>query len=334
MLSLVDLINPLLTLTAMAVAFGVTFYLVPHVIAIALRYNIVDNPDGKLKNHARPTAYLGGVALYVGFLCSLALLFPFEGSFALFFIGITLLFFVGLLDDLRPLSPLQKFGGQILAAICFLKAGLYLKEHFFTWRLGIPLSFLWILTVINAFNLVDIMDGLAATISFGAALSCMAVALYFGEPIALFFAALIGALAAFFYYNKPQAHIYLGDAGSLFLGGVFAASPFLLPWSAFTVYGFLAPIIILGIPLLELLFLIIIRTKKGIPFYLGSPDHFAIILQRRGWSKYQILGGCLFLSSLFALVAFLFLAGIVPLSWIVLLGAMIAIIWGLFLYGK
>ena len=222
----------------------------------------------------------------------------------------------------------------MLAAFCFLKAGLYLKEHFFTWGLDIPLSFLWILTVINAFNLVDIMDGLAATISLGAAFSFMAVALYFGEPIALFFAALIGALGAFFYYNKPQAQIYLGDAGSLFLGGVFAASPFLLPWSAFTVYGFLAPIIILGIPLLELLFLIIIRTKKGIPFYLGSPDHFAIVLQRRGWSRYQILGACLFLSTLFAGVATLFLTGVISLAWIILAGATIATAWGVFLYGR
>lgn len=332
MLSLVALTT---IFAAMAVAFGVTFYLVPHVIAIAQRYNIVDNPDGKLKNHARPTAYLGGVALYVGFLCSLALFFPFEGSFALFFIGITLLFFVGLLDDLRPLSPLQKFGGQMLAAFCFLKAGFYLKEHFFTWVLGIPLSFLWILTVINAFNLVDIMDGLATTISFGAALSCMVMAFYFDQPqVALLFAALIGTLVAFFWYNKPSAQIYLGDAGSLFLGGVFAASPFLLPWGTNTLYGFLAPIVILGIPLLELLFLIIVRTKKGIPFYLGSPDHFAIILQRRGWSKYHILGGCLFLSVVFALIAFLFLAGIVALQWIVLLGALIAITWGLFVYTR
>lgn len=320
-------------LTAMTVSFLVTFYLVPLVISIALRFNIVDNPDGKLKQHKKPTPYLGGIAIYIGFLCSLAMFFPFEGTFALFFIGITLLFFVGLLDDLNPLTPLQKFAGQGLAAFCFLKAGFYLKEHFFTWLLGIPLSYLWILTVINAFNLVDIMDGLATTISFGAALSCMIMALYFGQLyVALLFAILIGTLIAFFYYNKPQASIYLGDAGSLFLGGIFAATPFLMPWGTNTVYGFLAPVIILAIPLLELGFLIIVRTIKGIPFYLGSPDHFAIVLQKKGWSRYAILGGCLAMSGVLTGITLLFLSGTFSLGSVLALAAMVACAWGVGLY--
>lgn len=323
----------IIILTAMTVSFLVTFYLVPLIISIAVRFNIVDNPDGKLKQHKNPTPYLGGIAIYIGFLCALALFFPFEGTFALFFIGITLLFFVGLLDDLKPLTPLQKFGGQMLAAFCFLKAGLYLKEHFFTWGLGIPLSFLWILTVINAFNLVDIMDGLATTISFGAAFSCLIMALYFGQPhVALLFATLVGTLMAFFYYNKPQASIYLGDAGSLFLGGIFAATPFLMPWGTNTIYGFFAPIVILAIPLLELGFLIIVRTLKGIPFYLGSPDHFAIILQKKGWSRQAILGGCLSMSGFLTIVALLFLSGLLPLWAILLLGALFALVWGGGLY--
>ena len=330
---MVSFASLVMILTAMTVSFLVTFYLVPLVISIALRFNIVDNPDGKLKQHKKPTPYLGGIAIYIGFLCSLAMFFPFEGTFALFFIGITLLFFVGLLDDLNPLSPLQKFVGQGLAAFCFLKAGFYLKEHFFTWLLGIPLSYFWILTVINAFNLVDIMDGLATTISFGSAFSFMVMALYFGQPhVALLFAILIGSLVAFFYYNKPQASIYLGDAGSLFLGGIFAATPFLMPWGTNTVYGFFAPVIILAIPLLELGFLIIVRTMKGIPFYLGSPDHFAIVLQKKGWSRQAILGGCLVVSSLLCLVALLFLSGALSLVSVVALGAVFAVIVGCWLH--
>lgn len=100
----------------------------------------------------------------------------------------------------------------------------------------------------------------------------------------------MGALIAFFWYNRPPAKIYLGDAGSLFIGGFLATIPFLFNWGLYNnCYGFLTPAIILAIPLLEVTFLVIIRSYKGIPFYQGSPDHFCLYLKMNGWSIWEIL---------------------------------------------
>lgn len=172
-----------------------------------------------------------------------------------------------------------------------MKAGFYFKEHIFTNIWNIPLSMLWILTLINGFNLIDIMDGLAATIAICVSITLLIIAFILKNMVVVtLLAALIGALFAFFCYNKPPvANIYLGDAGALFIGGFLATIPFLLSWGSYTIDGYISLPIIFALPLSEVIALIIIRTYKGIPFYQGSPDHFACYLQAAGWNKKQIL---------------------------------------------
>lgn len=293
-----DFIIALRLFFSVLISFLITFYLVPLVMSFAIRLKVLDVPDGKIKNHARATPYLGGVAVYIGFLTSLALVYPFENQILQFILGATLLLFVGLIDDLLCIKPYQKFFGQSVAALCFLKAGFHLKELFFLsnyWT--IPISFFWILSVVNAFNLVDVMDGLATILAISATTSFIMIALLFDYcNIILLLGPFLGALMAFFYYNKPTAQIYLGDAGSLFIGGLMATIPFVFNWSVYNGYGFLTPVVILAIPLLEVTLLIIIRTYKGIPFYQGSPHHFCLYLKRNGWSTSEILWYCIVLS--------------------------------------
>jgi UDP-GlcNAc:undecaprenyl-phosphate GlcNAc-1-phosphate transferase len=209
----------------------------------------------------------------------------------LLLIGTTLLLFIGLIDDLVVLKPYQKFSGQFIAAFCLVRSGFYLKESFFLnnfW--SVPLSLFWILSIVNAFNLVDIMDGLASTIAVSATSSFLLIACLNGQwQVALMLTSFLGSVCAFLWYNKPPAHIYLGDAGSLFIGGILATAPFLLKWSNQNVYGFIIPAIILAIPLLEVTSLVVVRTYKRIPFYKASPDHFALYLRNNGWSKNLIL---------------------------------------------
>lgn len=290
--------DDLAIILASIVASGVTFYLIPLLSAVAFKFNILDNPDGRLKNHKQPTPYLGGLAVYIGFITALALFSPLENSSFVFVLGSTLLLFVGLIDDLIAMKPLQKFIGQILATACFLKGGFYFKETFLmsfdqtlvqAWWLFV--SFWWILSVINAFNLVDIMDGLASVIALGAVSNFLVIALLTKNfSAALLLGTLAGSLSAFLWFNYPPAKIYLGDAGSLFVGGCLATVPFMMSWGTYTSYGFIAPVIILLIPLLEVGTLIIVRTYKKIPFYNGSPDHFALYLRGHGWSRPAILG--------------------------------------------
>ena len=109
------------------ISFLLTFYLIPFFCAVAQRLNFLDVPDGKIKNHAKPVPHLGGLAIFIGFLVALALIFPFQNTLFLFFVGATLLLFVGLVDDFFVLKPSQKFFGQIIATLCFLNSYFYFK---------------------------------------------------------------------------------------------------------------------------------------------------------------------------------------------------------------
>ncbi len=292
----------------------VTGYLVPFFAQLARKLKFVDVPDGSLKRHEAPVPYMGGLAVFVGLLCGLALTVPLNSDLSLLLIGTTLLLLVGLIDDLFPLKAYQKFGGQLVAAFCFVKSGFYLKEHVFYNMLNIPLSFFWMLTIINAFNLVDVMDGLSSTIALGAIVPFIVIAVLLKHyTVALALAALAGGLCAFLRYNWPPAIMYLGDAGSLFVGGFLATIPFLFNWGTYTPYGYLAPVIILSIPLLEITALVLIRTRKGIPFYLGSPDHFACYFMQAGWSKPSILFYVMGVSVLLGSVALCLTFNLMPL---------------------
>lgn len=320
---------------ALLISFLVTFYLVPICIKIARRLQFLDEPDGAIKVHKQATPYMGGVAVYVGFLTAFCIVIPFESTMLLFFAGSTLLLFVGLIDDLVVLKAYQKFFGQILATLCFLKAGFYLKAQFFSNIWNLPISALWILAIINAFNLVDVMDGLATLLALCATTSFLLIALYFNQPaVAILLCCLIGPLLAFLWYNRPTAQIYLGDAGSLFIGGLLATAPFLFNWGAYNISGYLTPIIILAIPLLELATLIVIRTWKGIPFYLGSPDHFSIYLQKQGWSRQAILCYVGLLSIVLFVVAFLFLINTLSFANLCLSAALFLLFWFFIIFSK
>lgn len=290
---------------SLIISFLMTLYLVPVFSLIAKKLKIMDVPDGSIKLHKKPIPYLGGVAVYVGFLTTLALVFPFESQTTLFLIGVTLLLFIGLIDDLLRIKPYQKFFGQLVVAFCFLKSGFYLKESFFLHSFwNIPISLLWLLTVINAFNLVDVMDGLATTIAITSSVIFLIFALLLNKvQAALLLGPFIGALCGFLWYNKPPARIYLGDAGSLFIGGFLAAIPFLYSWSALNSYGLIAPVLVLFIPLFEVGLLVGLRTWQKIPFYHASPDHFSLYLQRAGWTKQNVLTLVLFVSLALAVLS-------------------------------
>lgn len=318
---------------AFIASLSITFRLVPFLCSLAFRLQFVDVPDGKIKTHTKTTPYLGGVAVYIGFIFAASLTLPVYSDVCSLLIGSTILLIIGLIDDLIVLAWYQKLLGQLVAVACFLKAGFYLKEEFFYNFWNIPISCLWILSIINAFNLVDVMDGLASTLAIGASSTFLVLALYFQLPeVALLLVAFIGALLGFLWYNRPNAVIYLGDAGSLFIGGFLATIPFLFSWSAYNQYGFLTPMVILAIPLLELASLIVIRIYKRIPVYLGSPDHFAHYLLRKGWGKTTILEYVFFLSILLFVSSFLFATNYLSLFLLLGLGMLFLLFWVIILF--
>lgn len=318
-------------------AFACTAYVIPILRKLAFKFNILDIPNGSIKVHKEPTPYLGGVGIYFGFIVALGLTLPFENKIFLFLIGSTTMLLTGLADDLVVMTPIQKILGQIISAFCFVKAGFYLKHGFFCnnfW--SIPISLFWILGISNAFNLIDIMDGLATTVACCATINYIIIAALTGDMLILtILFAFLGALLGFFIYNKPNAKIYMGDAGALFIGGFLAIIPFLFDWSQSNYYGFLTPIIVLAIPLIEVGTLIIIRTYKKIPFYLGSPDHFAIYLQKgRGWSKNKVLLYTSLVSIVLAVFSILFFTAKIGLIGLILFTFLFLSFWYFMLFYK
>jgi UDP-GlcNAc:undecaprenyl-phosphate/decaprenyl-phosphate GlcNAc-1-phosphate transferase len=309
-------------------SFSLTWLFVILCVFIARRFNILDIPDGVIKLHKIATPYLGGVAVFMGTIMPSLLVLPGQCEVYWTLTGLTSLLVVGLVDDVKVLSPLKKFIGQIVAVCCFLYAGLYIHPTICSHTVAILLSGFWMLTVINAFNLVDVMDGLACTLALCAAIGFFVLSVYLQHMLLAFiFIGFIGSLLAFLYHNRPQATIYLGDAGSLFIGGVLVALPFGLNLGKYTNLGYCAPIIILSIPLLELASLIIIRTYKKIPFYNGSPDHFSLYLQAKGWSKNSILLYCFSLMMPVNLIALLLVAQMLSLLSVLILSLLFLIIW-------
>jgi len=272
-------------------AIGLSLYLTPIVIEAAQKYDIVDRPDGKLKTHDRPTAYLGGLAVYLSFLFTLALTFDFSSDVLGILLAGSMLVMLGVIDDLRPLGPGLKLIGQAVAVLVLMRAGLYIKIAVLPPGIALVLTFFWLMATINAFNIIDIMDGLASGIACIASAVLFIVALINRETMmAILTVALCGALIGFLRYNKRPARIYLGDAGSMLLGLTLGALAMMGHYSERNHVGYFAPLLILGVPLFDTAYVMFLRWRKGLSVIQGSPDHFASRLRRatcsvrRSWS--------------------------------------------------
>ncbi len=255
-------------------------WLTPRMREAALRFGIVDRPDGRLKNHREPVPYLGGLAIYLAFLLSLCFC-PFGPEVLALLLGGSIVVLLGLVDDLGQLPPWTKLMGQLVAVFVLVKSGIYIKLTFLPPWVAIPLSVLWLLAVTNAFNLIDIMDGLSAGTAATAALALFTVAVWNGRfTAATMLAALAGACLGFLRYNFEPARIYMGDAGSQFLGLLLGALAMNNAYTQRNLVAAVAPALILGVPLFDMLFVMYIRFRRGLPVMLGSPDHVALRLRK------------------------------------------------------
>ena len=266
-------------------AAGLSLYVTPIVIEAALKYDIVDRPDGVLKTHKRPTAYLGGLAVYLAFLFTLALTFDFSSEVLGILLAGSMVVMLGIIDDLRPLGPQLKLLGQAIAVLVLMRAGLYIQIAVLPPFVCYALTFFWLMSTINGFNIIDIMDGLAAGVAgIASALLCVVAILNRQTMMAILTISLCGALLGFLRYNRETARIYLGDAGSMLLGIMLGALAMMGQYSNSNPVGYCAPLLILGVPLFDTAYVMFLRWRRGVPVIQGSPDHFALRLRRLGLS--------------------------------------------------
>src|SRR3972149_10342685 len=210
---------------AFFLSFVFALYWTPLMRKAALQLGIIDRPDGRLKNQDMAVPYFGGVAVYVAFLLTVGVFSDFGQETLGLLLSGSIALMVGLIDDFGVLTPSQKLLGQALAALVLVKSGTYIKLSFLPLWAAVPLTVVWVLAVTNALNVIDILDGLAAGVAVIAAIS-IAIANFMAERFSVAFLCLVlaGATAGFLRHNFHPAKIYLGDAGSLFIGFMLAAA--------------------------------------------------------------------------------------------------------------
>ncbi len=266
---------------AFVVAFVTAAVATPRMRNAALRHGIVDTPDGRLKKQGEPVAYLGGLAVALGVLFAMGITYQFDHAGLAILLGASIVLVLGLIDDIVRLDPWSKLAGQLLASAVLVKAGVTIQLIYLPVWIAIPLSVIWMMAATNAFNLIDIMDGLSSGVGAVAAAFFAVIAFADGRLTTAFLgAALAGALIGFRRYNVFPAKIYLGDTGSLFSGFLLGAIAMSNSYTRIDPLGALAPALILGVPLFDMIFVMYVRWRRGMPVMLGSPDHVALRLRR------------------------------------------------------
>jgi UDP-GlcNAc:undecaprenyl-phosphate GlcNAc-1-phosphate transferase len=271
-------------------AFLLALYGTPIARSAALRFGVVDRPDGKLKDQADAVPYFGGLAIYLSVLIPLCLFYDFDSRILSILLSGTLVLLLGLIDDFGVLRPTAKFAGQLIAAIVLIKGDVCIKIASFPPQLNLILTILWIIGMCNAMNIIDIMDGLSAGTALIAAVFLFGVAVLNGHTlIAVFTVTLAGGLVGFLRYNFSPAKIYMGDTGSMFLGLTLGALAMIGDYTANNRLAFFNPLLFLAIPLFDTAYVMILRLIHGRSPFLGSKDHFAVRLKKKGWSATKIV---------------------------------------------
>ncbi len=251
-------------------SFLTACFITPFCRLIALKLNILDKPDWR-KIHEQPAPLLGGLGVYIAFSVSILLNGVFLPGMKILLLGATLIFIMGLWDDIRPLPAFLKFISQILISLLVIVFGDIQLTFFYqaSWAhlINIPLTVLWIVGLTNAMNFFDGIDGLASGMSILSASFLGLIAFKTDQPALGWFAvALLGACIGFIPFNfrlGKSALIFLGDAGSTFLGFTLAGLAILGKWSNTSHFVSLsAPILIFGVLIFDMIYVNLSRIKN------------------------------------------------------------------------
>jgi UDP-GlcNAc:undecaprenyl-phosphate GlcNAc-1-phosphate transferase len=295
---------------AIAASFVISLACVPLAMRLAFKIGAVDRPDER-KVHSRVMPRLGGLAIFLAFFAAMTAFSQPAGPMWGLLIGAAIIFLVGIIDDVWQLSPWLKLLGQCIAAGIAINFGIEVNfvSNPFNGPLdlgyfSLPLTFLWIVGVTNAVNLIDGLDGLAAGVSGIAALTMGIVSLLQGQVVAALAAfILVAAVGGFIPYNFYPARTFMGDGGSNFLGFTLACLAILGTVKSTALIMLFVPIVILGIPILDTFFAIIRRINNHAPILRPDKDHLHHRLMAIGMSHRRSVVIIYIISGFFALVA-------------------------------
>jgi UDP-GlcNAc:undecaprenyl-phosphate GlcNAc-1-phosphate transferase len=317
------------------IAVVISYAISPLVKKIAKKTGAIDIPKNERKIHKEPIPLLGGLSIYIAVAATMLLKTGgLTKSETGILAGATIIVAGGILDDIYDLRPLKKLLFQVTATlfliwfnvrIQILTNPVSLNDTYFSigW-LSIPLTFIWVIGITNALNLIDGLDGLAAGISFISALTLFIIAsLNHRYDAMLLSGVLCGSIAGFLPYNFNPASIFMGDTGSQLLGFLLAAISIEGAIKSAAAFAIVVPILTLGLPIYDTLFAIIRRKINGKPIMEGDKGHLHHRLLDSGLSHRQtvivmyiisaVLGGLSIIAMQLSNVNSYFLLGMVLL---------------------
>jgi len=259
---------------AFALAAVLTAATVPAAIAVAGRTGFLDSPVG-YKSHRRPTPYLGGAAVLVAAAVPILLLDEGLGRYWPLLVAALAMSAVGTVDDRLNLSPFLRVGTEIAAAWLLWSEGLgwsFLDSG----AANFLLTAFWVTGIVNAFNLMDNLDGAASSVAASSSAGVLALAAIGGDPaLALIVAALCGSLLGFLRFNLAgPARIFLGDGGSMTIGMVLAGALMAAPMGELSGWpALLAAGLVVGLPAFDTTMVVLSRRRRGAPVFSGATDH-------------------------------------------------------------
>ncbi|KIL39319.1 UDP-phosphate N-acetylgalactosaminyl-1-phosphate transferase [Gordoniibacillus kamchatkensis] len=312
---------------AFVLSFAIVFVLIPPLSKLAFRLDFVDKPrrDVERKIHREPIPLTASYAIFIGFLVTYFVFGAggFDWQTAAIVGGSVLLLVIGTVDDWyktrgKELAALPKLIVQVSAAVLVYAAGIRFTGFYNPFSgdfvvlsdwLQFVLTIMWIFGVTTVINFMDGMDGLAGGLSAISAVTLFIVALTKGQTgSALMAIMLAGVAAAYLRYNKPPAKVFMGDAGATFLGYILGVIALDGAFKQATVLSLFIPILALGVPIFDNLFVIAKRFAQGKPIYQADASQAHYRLLRSGMSPKQVVAVlclislCLSLSSIILLL--------------------------------
>jgi len=300
--------------------------LTPVMRRLCQRFRWLDEPADARRSHTTATPRLGGVAVFLSVLMGLAPLLFIQNLFTeslrttaprliVLLVPAALTLCLGAFDDLAGVKAWQKFLGLVIASVCFYALGGRIENVTIPFMgtvhvpmlVGLVLTVFWIVSIANAFNLLDGIDGLATGAAIFCSLVIMFISLAQARPLMVALSlVLTGALVGFLRYNFNPASIFLGDSGALFVGFMIAALSVEGTQKASTAVTVAIPMVALGLPIVDTAVTIIRRFVGRRPLFQGDREHIHHMLMERGWSQRRtalvLYGVC----AVFALLTLLF----------------------------
>lgn len=267
---------------------------------IAYRFGAIDVPDDERRIHNKPIPRMGGLAIYISFVICSLIFSKFNTHVVGIITGGTILVIAGVIDDVKPLRPVQKLIFQIAASAVLVAFGITIGSitvpfiaddgSVYIGYFGVPLTILWVVGITNAVNLIDGLDGLAAGLAMIFSITIFVVSVISNREVAMLLTAILaGSCLGFLPYNFNPASIFMGDTGSQFLGFTLAAISTQGAVKSAAAVTLAVPILVLWLPIFDTLFAMVRRKVNKRPIMEADRGHLHHRLLDLGLSHRKVV---------------------------------------------